>query len=95
MTDRFPGYLTAAVASIALLGVSAAPASGQQKEAFTASRGWYNQPDLQGIWQPVKPAFLQVVHGLDWLLDSLQVRLVIPTPGRSESLLLLAGCRCG
>jgi hypothetical protein len=51
MIDRFPGFLIA----VLVLGVSAVPASAQQKEAFTASKGWYNQPDLQGIWQPVKP----------------------------------------
>jgi len=53
MTVRFPGFLIAAVGCVAVLGASAA--HGQQKQAFTASRGWYNQPDLQGIWQPAKP----------------------------------------
>ncbi len=55
MTDRFPGFLVAAVAGIALLSVTPAPAFGQ-KNAFTASKTWYNQPDLQGIWQPAAKA---------------------------------------
>jgi hypothetical protein len=52
MTIRFSGFLCAAAASLAAL--CAAPAFGQ-KQAFTPSKGWYNQPDLQGIWMPAKP----------------------------------------
>lgn len=47
MTVRFSGYLCMAV-------LCAAPAFGQ-KQAFTVSKGWYDQPDLQGIWMPAKP----------------------------------------
>lgn len=56
MTDRFPSFLVAAGVGLAVLCVSAAPVSGQKKDgkAFTASKTWYNQPDLQGIWQPAK-----------------------------------------
>ena len=54
MTDRFPGFLIAAIGAF-LLGIFAAPAAAQQKEAFTPSKTWYNQADLQGIWQPAKP----------------------------------------
>ena len=51
MTVRFSGFLCAAASLAALY---AAPAFGQ-KQAFTVSKGWYNQPDLQGIWMPAKP----------------------------------------
>ena len=54
MTFKLPGYLVAAVAGVVLLGVSVAPVSGQKK-AFMVAKGWYNQPDLQGIWMPAKP----------------------------------------
>jgi hypothetical protein len=47
MTVRFSGFL-------AVAALCAAPAFGQ-KQAFTPSKGWYNQPDLQGIWMPAKP----------------------------------------
>ncbi len=52
MTVRFSGFLCAAAVGIAAL--CAALAFGQ-KQAFTPSKGWYNQPDLQGIWMPAKP----------------------------------------
>ncbi len=54
MTFKLPGYLAAAIAGVVLLGVSVAPVSGQKK-AFMVAKGWYNQPDLQGIWMPAKP----------------------------------------
>jgi hypothetical protein len=56
MTDRFPGFLVAAVAGLAMLCVSPEPVFGQKNgNAFTASKTWSNEPDLQGIWQPAKP----------------------------------------
>jgi hypothetical protein len=52
MSDRFPGLLLAG-AIVAVLCVSSAPLAGQDKKSsFTASKGWYGQPDLQGIWEP-------------------------------------------
>jgi hypothetical protein len=51
MTVRFSGFLCAVAGFAALC---AAPAFGQ-KQAFAPSKGWYNQPDLQGIWMPAKP----------------------------------------
>jgi hypothetical protein len=47
MRVRFSGFLCVAA-------LCAAPAFGQ-KQAFAASKGWYNEPDLQGIWMPAKP----------------------------------------
>jgi hypothetical protein len=43
------------VACLAVLCIS--PAYGQKKDAknFKVSKGWYDQPDLMGIWQPAKP----------------------------------------
>jgi hypothetical protein len=55
MTVKLPGYLAAAVAGLVVLSVSVTPVSGQKKAAFTVAKGWYNQPDLQGIWMPAKP----------------------------------------
>src|SRR5665213_3291050 len=59
MTDRFssPRCLVATVAGLAALCLIAAPVYGQKKggTAFTVAKTWNNQPDLQGIWQPVKP----------------------------------------
>jgi hypothetical protein len=54
MTFKSPGFLVGAFVGLALLGISVVPVSGQ-KNAFTVSKGWYNQPDLQGIWMPTKP----------------------------------------
>ncbi len=51
MTVRFSGFLCAAAGFAVLCAV---PVFGQ-KQAFTPSKGWYNQPDLQGIWMPAKP----------------------------------------
>ena len=54
MTDRFPSLLVAA-AGIAVLCFCPAPVAGQDKKnSFTASKGWYDQPDLQGIWVPAQ-----------------------------------------
>src|SRR5579863_1027651 len=54
MTDRFSGLT---VAGFAVLCIAAMPAFAQKKEArnFTPAKTWYSQPDLQGIWMPVKP----------------------------------------
>src|SRR5579863_6932771 len=53
MTDRFQGYL---VAGLAVLSVCGAPVDGQKNDskAFTVSKTWYSQPDLQGIWAPAR-----------------------------------------
>ncbi|HEX4645758.1 MAG TPA: hypothetical protein VH598_09135, partial [Verrucomicrobiae bacterium] len=63
MTDRVHGFLIAAVAGLAAVSFSSASLSAQKTSAqkkdgnaFTASKTWYNQPDLQGIWQPVAKA---------------------------------------
>ena len=48
--------IQAMIAIVAALCVSAAPALAQKKgAAFTVAKTWYDQPDLQGIWVPVKP----------------------------------------
>src|SRR5271170_6646514 len=63
MTVRFPGFpvavtgLVAAAAGLAVLCVSSAPVAAQDKKnSFVVSKGWYNQPDLQGIWEPTAKA---------------------------------------
>jgi hypothetical protein len=65
MKTRFLGFTIAAGATAALLCFSPAPASGQAKggKAFTVARAWYNQPDLQGIWQPAAKAVDNVEKG--------------------------------
>ncbi|SRR5579883_631669 len=50
MKLRILGFGIAAAACTFLLLLSSSPAPGQQKTAYTVKRGWYNQPDLQGIW---------------------------------------------
>ncbi len=52
----FP-FAAATVAGTVLLCASVTPLFAQKKNAktFTVSKTWYNQPDLQGIWQPAKP----------------------------------------
>jgi hypothetical protein len=55
MKVRFPGFPVATMAGLALLCVSAAMVYGQDKSGkagFEASKNWYGQPDLQGIWVP-------------------------------------------
>jgi hypothetical protein len=56
MTGRFRSPLTAA-AGIAVLCLVASPLAGQEKNknSFVASKGWYGEPDLQGIWMPARP----------------------------------------
>jgi hypothetical protein len=53
-----PGFLVAAIAGLAVLCVSATPVYAQKKDgkAFTVPKNWYEQPDLQGIWQPAAKA---------------------------------------
>ena len=65
MKTRFLGFTIAAGAAVAMLCFSPAPASGQAKggKAFTVARAWYNQPDLQGIWQPAAKAIDNVEKG--------------------------------
>jgi len=55
MTDRSPWFRIAAFAALAIL---CAPVFGQKNDGktFAVSRTWYNQPDLQGIWQPAAKA---------------------------------------
>jgi hypothetical protein len=50
---RFPG---STVAAFIVLSVCASPVFGQKKDtkSFAVTKNWYNQPDLQGIWQPAK-----------------------------------------
>ena len=55
MTNRFSRLAVVAAAGMAVLALSSAPAFAQKKTAFTVSKTWHNQPDLQGIWQPAKP----------------------------------------
>ena len=52
MTDRFSGLvLGCGCRAVHFAGT----APGQDKKSsFTASKGWYGQPDLQGIWVPAK-----------------------------------------
>jgi hypothetical protein len=54
MTYRSSRFLMGVIPSCALLCISVAPLSAQ-KNSFTASKGWYSQPDLSGIWMPAKP----------------------------------------
>src|SRR5271170_5598421 len=55
MTVRFPGLL---VAAAGVLWVFSAPLAAQEKNknSFVVSKGWYDQPDLQGIWEPTAKA---------------------------------------
>ena len=55
-TDRLPSLLAAAAGIAVLLPLSPGSLAAQDKKSsFVASKGWYNQPDLQGIWMPAKP----------------------------------------
>jgi hypothetical protein len=54
MIQRSSRFFVAAAAGLALVCASA-PLGWGQKKAFTPSKTWNNQPDLQGIWQPSKP----------------------------------------
>lgn len=55
MTVRFPGLLVAAAAGLAVLWTSPTQLGAQDKKnSFVVSKGWYDQPDLQGIWEPAK-----------------------------------------
>jgi hypothetical protein len=52
MRNRLFGFAIAAAIALCL---AVGPAEAQSKgQAFTASKTWNNQPDLQGIWQPAK-----------------------------------------
>jgi hypothetical protein len=57
MTKGFPSLLLATAAGVAVLCVSPAPLAAQDKKtSFTTAKGWYDQPDLQGIWEPATHA---------------------------------------
>ena len=54
MRVRVSRFLAGAAAGLALLSAAALPALAQKKD-FTPAQTWNKQPDLQGIWMPVKP----------------------------------------
>lgn len=56
MKNRFPGMTAQSLAAAGIILLCLSPAAAfAQKSNFTAAKGWYNQPDLQGIWEPSKP----------------------------------------
>jgi len=54
MTHSIPGRTGLLIAVLAAF-VVAAPAQKKDDKSYTPARTWYNQPDLMGIWMPVKP----------------------------------------
>lgn len=56
MTETSRSLLMAAAVCAALCVSSAQLAAQDKKSSFTVPKGWYGQPDLQGIWEPAAHA---------------------------------------